>query len=78
MEDVQAVFVGLIKRLFAKKIFRLALFLFIGAAGGYAYYYFIGCYSGTCPLTNNPYISTLYGAIIGLLLTPNLKKLDDV
>lgn len=46
-----------------------------GAALGYAYYYFIGCVSGTCPITSNPYISTAYGAAIGLLWAlPSKKK----
>lgn len=40
-----------------------------GALGGYLYYRFIGCRGGACPLTSNPWISTLYGALIGLLLT---------
>jgi hypothetical protein len=44
-----------------------------GAGLGYAYYYFIGCRGGTCPITSNPYISTLYGAGIGLLI-PAKKK----
>jgi hypothetical protein len=39
-----------------------------GAALGFLYYYLVGCRSGTCPLTSNPYISTAYGALIGLLL----------
>jgi hypothetical protein len=37
----------------------------IGAVGGYIYYAKIGCASGTCPITSSPYISTIYGAIMG-------------
>jgi hypothetical protein len=42
----------------------------LGAAGGYAYYHFIGCASGTCPISSNPYISIVYGGIIGAFLIP--------
>jgi hypothetical protein len=45
-----------------------------GAAGGYAYYYFIGCASGTCRISSNPYISTIYGSVIGALLIPRVSK----
>lgn len=45
-----------------------------GALLGYSYYYFIGCYSGTCPITSNPYISTLYGALIAFILVLPTKK----
>ena len=45
------------------------LFSLIGALGGYAYYYFVGCSSGTCPITSNPWISTVYGAGMGFILT---------
>ncbi|MGA9291900.1 MAG: DUF6132 family protein [Ignavibacteriaceae bacterium] len=38
----------------------------IGATGGYLYYSFIGCVSGTCPITSNPWLSTGYGALAGL------------
>jgi phage shock protein E len=44
------------------------LFSLIGAMGGYAYYYFIGCSSGACPISSNPWISTLYGAGFGFIL----------
>ncbi len=49
----------------------------IGAAAGYAYYYYIGCMSGTCPITGNPYISTLYGAVAGMMLVSGKKKPQD-
>ena len=45
------------------------LFSLLGALSGYAYYYFVGCRSGACPISSNPWISTVYGASIGLFLT---------
>lgn len=39
----------------------------IGSAIGYAYYYFIGCNSGTCAITSKPIISTAYGAFMGFV-----------
>lgn len=44
---------------------KRVLFVALGAGGGFAYYYFIGCASGTCPISSSPYISTVYGALIG-------------
>jgi hypothetical protein len=41
----------------------------VGGLLGYAYYRFVGCVAGTCPLTSNPYISSLYGAFIGFVGT---------
>ncbi|MCC7401961.1 MAG: hypothetical protein IT214_10810 [Chitinophagaceae bacterium] len=45
-----------------------------GAIGGYLYYYFIGCVSGTCPITSRPLNSTLYGALMGGLFFNLFKK----
>jgi hypothetical protein len=46
----------------------------LGALGGFAYYSFIGCSSGSCPITGNPWISTAYGALIGIVLTMDSKR----
>ncbi len=54
--------------------FKRILIISAGAIGGYAYWYYIGCMSGACPITSNPYISTGYGALIGLVLSWGQKK----
>jgi hypothetical protein len=45
-----------------------------GAAGGFGYYYFVGCTTGACPITSNPYTSTAYGALVGVVLAWGNKK----
>ncbi|VBB45078.1 conserved hypothetical protein [uncultured Paludibacter sp.] len=47
---------------------------FVGAVGGFLYYYFVGCVSGTCPITSNPYISIAWGAVMGYLIFDMFKK----
>lgn len=39
-----------------------------GALGGYLYYYYVGCVSGTCPISSNPNSMMIYGALLGFLL----------
>jgi hypothetical protein len=36
-----------------------------GGLAGFLYYYYIGCSSGTCAITSNPYMSVLFGAALG-------------
>ncbi|HRP02875.1 MAG TPA: DUF6132 family protein [Candidatus Kapabacteria bacterium] len=51
----------------------------VGGILGYSYYYFIGCNSGTCPITSNWHISTLYGMLIGVVaFFPSKSKRDGV
>lgn len=47
---------------------KLVLFVLGGAVAGFLYYRLVGCRSGACPITSSPIISTLYGAMVGLLL----------
>jgi hypothetical protein len=49
-------------------ILRILIGILAGGALGFAYYKFVGCSTGTCPLTSNPVISTIYGAVVGVLL----------
>lgn len=52
-----------------RKILITLLWGALGAAMGFAYYYFIGCNSGSCSITSNwessAGIGFLFGAIMG-------------
>ena len=45
----------------------------VGALLGFLYYRFVGCATGACPITRNPFISTLYGALIGALVASGAR-----
>jgi hypothetical protein len=57
---------------------RRVVFGAVGAIGGFAYYYFIGCASGTCPISSNPYISTVYGTLMGMLVPVQKRKSENL
>jgi hypothetical protein len=61
-----------------KRYLPMMILAVIGAIGGFLYYRFVGCVSGACLITSNPYISTVYGGVLGLLIgyivTPSKKK----
>ncbi len=44
-----------------------AFSIFAGGALGFVWHKLVGCRTGACPITANPYISTLYGAFIGFM-----------
>ncbi|MBK8944143.1 MAG: hypothetical protein IPM32_02630 [Ignavibacteriae bacterium] len=59
-------------------VYKRILPVLSGAILGYAYYHFIGCNSGGCPITSNPFISTVYGAAVGFLISiPSKKKIKE-
>jgi hypothetical protein len=55
------------KALFKKRWFRISFGVALGGIAGFSYWYFVGCQSGTCPLTSSPTITTVYGAVVGLV-----------
>jgi hypothetical protein len=44
------------------------LAIITGGLAGFLYYYFVGCTSGTCPITSTPYGSIIAGGLFGFFL----------
>ena len=65
---------SLIKKVLENRIYRTLLGVLGGAVLGFLYWNFIGCNSGTCPLTSNPYQTTLMGGLMGGLFASDNKK----
>lgn len=53
-------------------IVRILIGAAVGGGLGFAWYKFVGCSTGTCPLTSNPVISTIYGMIVGALIAGSI------
>lgn len=51
--------------------------IFLGGIWGYAYYYFIGCETGTCTITSKPLNSSVYGMVMGYLTFSMFKKTQN-
>ena len=51
-----------------KYLLVVGLFTFVGVLGGFAYYTFIGCKTGTCTITSSPTLSIIWGGAMGYLL----------
>ena len=52
---------------------KIVIGVVIGGGLGFAYYRFVGCSTGACPLTSNPIISTIYGAVVGGLIGASFR-----
>jgi H+/Cl- antiporter ClcA len=64
-----------------KRYLPMMILAIVGAIAGFLYYRLVGCASGACPITSNPYISTVYGGVLGTLIgylfTPGKKKEEE-
>jgi hypothetical protein len=49
-------------------ILRILIGTAIGAGLGFGWHKLVGCSTGACPLTSNPFLSTLYGIVAGVLI----------
>lgn len=57
-----------------KRWIKKGIATLIGMMAGFAYYWFIGCNTGTCMISGNPYISTLYGGVMFYLIYTLFEK----
>jgi hypothetical protein len=58
-----------IKEFFKSRYFwKPFLGIVVGGLAGFLYYYFVGCSSGNCAITSNPYMSIIWGGLLGLFL----------
>ncbi|MBN1637626.1 MAG: hypothetical protein JW866_01570 [Ignavibacteriales bacterium] len=63
-----------------KKVLKILLRILVVLSGGlfgFGYYYFIGCNTGSCPITRNPYLSIFVGMILGIILIFPTKKVKN-
>jgi hypothetical protein len=54
-------------------IVRIVIGLIVGGGLGFGWHKLVGCSTGACPLTANPYISTLYGMAVGALIAGSFR-----
>lgn len=52
----------------SSRFWKPATAVIIGGILGYLYYHFVGCASGTCSITGNPFSSVIFGAAMGLFV----------
>lgn len=62
------------KEILLKKYGLTLLGIVLGVLGGYLYWKFVGCSSGTCPITSSPIYSSIWGGVIGGLLLNIFQK----
>lgn len=51
-----------------KRARALVLFAIVGALAGYLLHRFVGCPTGGCPITGNPWVATLYGSVVAVVV----------
>ena len=58
---------------------KIIIGMVVGGTLGFAAYWFIGCTTGACPLTSNPWVSTFLGLGLGAMFTskPNSSEPNE-
>jgi hypothetical protein len=71
-------FTRLWTKIINNKLYRTLLGAFAGAVIGFLYWKFIGCTSGTCPLTSNPFSTTILFGVMGGLFASDKKSKPEL
>jgi len=66
-------FRALRKRKVTSMLLQIVIGAVLGAAAGFARQRRVGCSTGACLLTSNPWISTAYGLVVGMLVAINVR-----
>lgn len=56
------------------KYIKWPIAVMLGALAGYAYWFYVGCNSGSCAITSSPVNSSIYGAVMGGLVLNMFRK----
>ena len=59
---------------FLKNSAGSVLGLVAGGVGGYIYFMNVGCESGACEITSNPYLTIIWGSLLGYLIGSTFNK----
>jgi hypothetical protein len=62
---------------FFRRYWKISAFTIAGALAGFAYWRFVGCTSGSCPITANWHTSTLVGGLLGFLVSETGKNQNN-
>lgn len=69
------------EKTFIRRYWPTLVGIILGALGGYLYWRFVGCTTGSCPITSSPVNSGLWGAVMGGLVgnmfQPDALKKDE-
>jgi hypothetical protein len=69
-----------LKNFLRSKYFLISALMIVGGGlAGFLFYFFVGCKTGTCAITSNPYNSIIMGSLLGFLLIgkPSEKTGND-
>jgi hypothetical protein len=50
-------------------LIRTVLSVIVGGGLGFGFHRLVGCRSGACPIWASPYVSSIYGALLGFFLS---------
>lgn len=60
-----------------KKLIITLSILLVGALGGFLYWKYVGCLTGTCAIKSNPYLMIGYGLLFGWVISDLVNKQVD-
>lgn len=49
----------------------------VGAVAGWLYWKYVGCVTGSCPITSQPVNSSVYGAVMGALVGDMFRNKEN-